>query len=227
MGDKGGSVQGGVQMSEVKGAEEIRRDVKDEEITLEYMKNSIRIISNYVSNIIEELEEEKIKEVIKRILKANRIFVMGAGRSGLVMRAFAMRLMHLGFTTYVVGEIVTPAVKEGDLVVVASGSGETPSILNLAKIAKDIGAELVLFTSNPESSMAKIADIVVTIRGRISHDVMDYMERQLRGDYKSLTPLGTVFEILTLIVLDGMVAELIHLTRQTEEHMRSRHAILE
>jgi 6-phospho-3-hexuloisomerase len=200
---------------------------KEEEITLEYMKNSIRIISNYVSNIIEDLDEERVREVIKRILKANRIFVMGAGRSGLVMRAFAMRLMHLGFTTYVVGEIVTPAVREGDLVIVASGSGETLSVVNLAKIAKDIGAQLVLFTSNPESTMAKIADVVVAIKGRISHEVMDYMERQLRGDYKSLTPLGTVFEILTLIVLDGMVAELIHLTHQTEEHMKSRHAVLE
>ncbi|MBC7110140.1 MAG: hypothetical protein H5T46_03930, partial [Archaeoglobi archaeon] len=61
-------------MSEVRSAEEIPKDVREEDITLEYMKNSIRIISNYVSNIIEELDEEKIREVIKRILRAERIF---------------------------------------------------------------------------------------------------------------------------------------------------------
>jgi 6-phospho-3-hexuloisomerase len=83
-----------------------------------------------------------IIENIEQIIEGNQVFVMGAGRSGLVAKAFAMRLMHLGLSVYVVGETTTPAVLPQDIVIAISGSGETRTITDLGKLAKDIGSIL-------------------------------------------------------------------------------------
>ena len=53
-----------------------------------------------------------------------------------------MRLMHLGFNVYVVGETVTPAVETDDLLIVISGSGETKSINEMSALAKAKGTRL-------------------------------------------------------------------------------------
>jgi 6-phospho 3-hexuloisomerase len=76
-----------------------------------------------------------------------KILVVGAGRSGLVGKAFAMRLMHLGFNIYVMGETITPAFGVGDLVFVISGSGSTTLPLTVAKMAKSLGAKVLAVTS--------------------------------------------------------------------------------
>jgi len=88
---------------------------------------------------------------------------MGAGRSGLVAKAFAMRLMHLGFSSFVVGETITPAMTGNDLMVVFSGSGKTKTVADIAETAKEIGARLALITSNRDSRIGRIADIIVII----------------------------------------------------------------
>ena len=155
-------------------------------------------------------------------------YIDSAGRSGLVARAFAMRLMHLGFSVFVVGEPTTPAVEYGNLLIAISGSGETLSIAGSVKVAKDLGAELVAVTSNPNSTIGSLADIVVVVKGRTKNDIEeDYLERQMRGDYKSLAPLGTMFEITSLVVLDAIIAELMTLTGLSEADLKSRHASLE
>ncbi len=101
---------------------------------------SMKMISVNLSEIIDKLDRKNIKLMIQKILESKRIFLMGAGRSGLVAKAFAMRLMHLGFSVYVVGETTTPAVRPEDVVIAISGSGETHSIADLGKIVKDIGS---------------------------------------------------------------------------------------
>lgn len=166
----------------------------------------------------------------KKQKRVRRLFIMGAGRSGLVARAFAMRLMHLGMTVYVVGETTTPSVQEDDLVVAISGSGETRSIANLGRIAKDIGSMLVTITSNSNSTLGKLSDIVVIIPGRTKEDVKreanEYLERRMRGAY-SLIPLGTSFEISSLVFLDAVIVELMVRLNLTEADLNKMHAILE
>jgi len=114
---------------------------------------SMKMIAVNLSEIIDRLDREAIKSMIQKIMEGERIFLMGAGRSGLVAKAFAMRLMHLGFSVYVVGETTTPAVRPEDVVIAISGSGETHSIADLGKIVKDIGSTLITVTSkkNPHS----------------------------------------------------------------------------
>ncbi|MHC1566391.1 MAG: 6-phospho-3-hexuloisomerase [Candidatus Syntropharchaeia archaeon] len=196
-------------------------------MVVEACEKCIRIVMEHIEEMLEELDREKIKEVIDTILDAEHIFLTGAGRSGLVAKAFAMRLMHLGLNVYVVGETTTPAVKKNDLVIAISGSGSTISTANMGKIAKDIGAKLITITSIPDSVLGKLSDIVLVVKGRKENGGNDYFERRMRGEYKSLAPLGTIFEILTLILLDAIIAELMTITGKSEMDLKERHAVLE
>ncbi len=186
------------------------------------------VISENLSDIDEESTQKFIKALL-RTLGEGKIFVVGAGRSGLVARAFAMRLMHVGFHVYVIGETVTPSVAPGDLVVVVSGSGETKYPLSAAQVAKKAGAHVVAVTSYPESSLGKIADLVVRIGGRVlpKNNSRDYFTRQILGIHEPLTPLGTLFELSTMIYFDALIAELVELLGKSEEDLAKRHATIE
>lgn len=192
----------------------------------------MRLVADHLTQMAEKLDKDAISQLIEELLAADAIFLMGAGRSGLVARAFAMRLMHLGLRVYVVGETTTPAVKGGDLVIAISGSGETNSIANLGKIAKHLGAKVATFTSNPDSTLGKISDIVIPVSGGLYRETpdsqeKDYLERHMMGVYRRLTPLGTLFEISTLVLADAIIAELIARTGTSEEELKARHSTLE
>ncbi|WP_129598139.1 6-phospho-3-hexuloisomerase [Methanohalophilus profundi] len=193
----------------------------------EHLTLSMELMADQIKNIAQRLDRKSIKKTIEYIMGADSIFIMGAGRSGLVGKAFAMRLMHLGFTSYVVGESTTPAVNKNDVVIAISGSGETRSVSDLGRIAKDIGATLITVTSNKDSTLGHISDATLEIHGRSKEDAGGYLERHMRGEYSHLTPLGTSFEISSLVFLDALVAELIFITGASEADLKSRHAKLE
>ncbi len=196
----------------------------------EYVSLLMELMGEHIKKVGRNINKDSVNKLVEDILNANAIFLMGAGRSGLVARAFAMRLMHLGLKVYVVGETTTPAVKRDDLVIAISGSGETRSIVSLARIAKEeIGAKLATITSNPESSLAKLSDTVILVEGKKADEIsdVDYLERRMMGMHTKLTPLGTIFEITSLILLDSVVAELIARTGASEEELKARHSTLE
>ncbi|RNI14085.1 6-phospho-3-hexuloisomerase [Methanohalophilus sp. RSK] len=193
----------------------------------EHLTLSMELMADHIKNIAQRLDTESIKKTIDYIMDAGSIFIMGAGRSGLVGKAFAMRLMHLGFTSYVVGESTTPSVHKNDVIIAISGSGETRSVSDLGRIAKDIGATLITVTSNKDSTLGHISDATLEIQGRSKDDAGGYLERHMRGEYSHLTPLGTSFEISSLVFLDALVAELIFITGASEADLKSRHAKLE
>lgn len=177
---------------------------------MEIMKSSIDAVLENIRNAEDCLEEESIEMFEDIILESKNIFVTGAGRSGLAAKAFAMRLMHLGLSSYVVGETISPAIHKGDCLVIISGSGETNTVVSAGDIAKERGAKVLGVTSYPESRLAKEADCFILVKGRPMQEVDDenYMKRQIHGNYTSLTPLGTAFELTTLVFLDGIVSEL-------------------
>ena len=193
----------------------------------EHLTLSMELMADQIKNIAQRLDRKNIKKTIEYIMGADSIFIMGAGRSGLVGKAFAMRLMHLGFTSYVVGESTTPAVNKNDVVIAISGSGETRSVSDLGRSAKHIGATLRTVTSNKDSTLGHISDATLEIHGRSKEDAGGYLERHMRGEYSHLTPLGTSFEISSLVFLDALVAELIFITGASEADLKSRHAKLE
>jgi len=195
----------------------------------EEVLSSMRLIIENIEEVIDKLDREAIKAMLQKIIDGNQVFVMGAGRSGLVAKAFAMRLMHLGLSVYVVGETTTPAVVPQDIVIAISGSGETRTIADLGKLAKDIGSTLITITSKKDSTLGRISDIAVIIPSKTKNDPdeADYLERHMWGDYKKMPPLGTSFEITALVFLDSVVSQLIMLTGASEAELKSRHTNIE
>lgn len=189
---------------------------------------SMNLIADHIKKVASKLDTGSVTSLVNGIMDSHRIFLMGAGRSGLAARAFAMRLMHLGFNVYVVGETTTPAVQPDDLVIAVSGSGETPSIANLGTIAKKIGSKLAVITSNKDSTLGNNSDIVVIVPGRPKEDIVyeDYHERRMIG-YPQLAPLGTIFEISALVFLDAVISELMVRTGASEAELKKRHTVFE
>ena len=196
---------------------------------MEIMKTSIGAILENIEGAEEFLEEKDIDQFENIIMNAENIFVTGAGRSGLAAKAFAMRLMHLGLSAYVVGETISPAINKNDCIVAVSGSGETNTIVSAATIAKSRGSKVLAVTSYPDSTLGKLADGYLFVKGRTKQEVDDqnYMKRQIHGNYTSLTPLGTAFELTTLVFLDAIVSELMEKMEQTESDLKARHTVLE
>ena len=193
------------------------------------MKTSIKAILDNIESAQEFLDEEAIDKFEDIIIESKNIFVTGAGRSGLAAKAFAMRLMHLGLSAYVVGETISPAIYEDDCIIAISGSGETNTIVSAARIAKNRGSKVLALTSYPESTLGQLADSFILVKGRTKKEVDDenYMKRQIHGNYTSLTPLGTAFELTTLVFLDAIVSELMEKMHQTESDLKARHTVLE
>lgn len=175
------------------------------------------LILNKISGVLNDTDEKLVDKLVGAVDKANRIFITGAGRSGLVSRFFAMRLMHCRYTVYMVGEIVTPSIQAGDLFIVVSGSGGTETLLPLVRKAKSVGAEVAVISMKAKSPMAELADHVVQIGGE-----NEYSFVTVQG-----MPMGTVFELSTLIFLEAVVSKIVHDKGLTEEQMRAIHANLE
>ncbi|WP_405294471.1 6-phospho-3-hexuloisomerase [Methanobrevibacter sp.] len=196
---------------------------------MEIMKTSIKAILDNIESAQDFLDEDSIDKFEDIIIGARNIFVTGAGRSGLAAKAFAMRLMHLGLSAYVVGETISPAIYADDVIVAISGSGETNTIVSAAKIAKNRGSKVLALTSYPDSTLGQLADTFILVKGRTKKEVDDenYMKRQIHGNYTSLTPLGTAFELTTLVFLDAIVSELMEKMHQTESDLKARHTVLE
>jgi len=189
-------------------------------------------IINFIGRSVDLISDDEKNNMIKMLVDAYkreaRILVMGAGRSGLIGRAFAMRLLHIGFHVYILGETIIPRIRENDLVIAISGSGRTRLIVTAAEAAKAVGAKVIAITSYPDSPLAKTADLVVRIPGRtkVSREE-DYFTRQILGIHESLAPLGTLFEVTALVFLDGVIAELMKELGKSEEDLRDQHANIE
>ena len=177
---------------------------------------SVKYIQKKINDILDKVSQENIDKFRDLFFISNRIFVYGAGRSGLAAKAFAIRLVHLGFQTFVIGETITAPVQKGDLVVIISGSGETMPAVMTAEIANNLGAHVVSITAKKKSEIARFANITLYISSSCNEE-----------ERKRYAPLGTLFEASVWILLDGLIADLLDSKNETEEKMRSRHATLE
>ncbi len=173
-----------------------------------------KYIGDRVTSALERVDPTVVARVVTTLSKAPQIFVYGAGRSGIVGRAFAMRLVQAGLRAYVIGESVTPIVRRGDVVVIVSGQGESYSSIQTANIVRREGAELIVLTSRPTSKLAHTASLLVTI------EFPDDPERP------KFAPLGTLFESASLRLTDALIAEVLAARGESELSMRSRHAIM-
>jgi 6-phospho-3-hexuloisomerase len=199
---------------------------------LKWLKAAAEEILSGAEKAMSELDMNRVEKFIQMIMdsRERKIFVVGVGRSGFVGRAFALRLMNLGFNVYFLGETITPAAGEKDLIIAISGSGTTKFALTASSTAKEIGAKVAAVTSYPQSPLGDLADIIVSIGGRTKlgwPKEEEYLARQLLGERENLSPLGSIFENNCMVFLDSLVVELMHRLGKTEDELRRLHATIE
>jgi 6-phospho-3-hexuloisomerase len=185
------------------------------------MNDVIEQVLSEITACVQRVPAESLALAGEMIESAPRIFVAGAGRSGLCMKAFGMRLMHMGKVVHVVGETTTPAIAAGDLLVVGSGSGRTSSLLAMAGQAQKRGAKILLFTTNAASPLAEMSDHHVVI------SAPSYKPYEGGHDLTSVQPLGTLFEQSMLILCDSLILGSMQQTGVNAVQMFERHANLE
>ncbi len=169
---------------------------------------------------LEAVDESEVAALRRAILQARSVFVAGKGRSGLRMQAFAMRLLHLGLTVYVVGESTARGIGKGDLLVIGSGSGQTASLVGYARRARTLQAQVGLITTAASSPIGDQAVCVVCIPAPTP---------KLAGSNMSLSiqPMGSLFEQSLGLVLDIVILQLMDELGMDAEQMFARHANLE
>ena len=176
------------------------------------------VIPGQIAALMSRIRQSEVEKLIQAILKADTIFVAGAGRSMLMIQAFAMRLVHLGMNAFVVGETSTPAIKNSDLLIAASGSGVTRTTLAILEAAKARGALTATITANPAGPIPQVSDIVIEIPWPLT---------KISDADQSPQPPGSLFEQAVLVLGDDMVMRLMRETGTTSEQMRARHTKLE
>lgn len=172
-------------------------------------------------SILYELKNNSDKDISNDLLvmvkESDRIFLTGSGRSGLALKAFAMRLAQLGKNAFFVGETTTPAIKDNDLLIIASSSGETSQLIKYADIAKNIGAKIWLWSTNDSNTIYKKADYVTLLAGK-SKFTTSILTQQ---------PMGSLFEQSVWLYGDLFIINYMNKFNISESALKSRHANLE
>lgn len=158
------------------------------------MTDDLTTVLAEIQGVAEKVDRDQLGGLVDRLLAARRVFVAGEGRSGLMGKAFAMRLMHLGLTVYAMGETITPAVAKGDLVVAISGSGTTSGTVRAAEGAVKAGAVVHAVTTDSASPLASLADAVLVLPAATKY--------RKSGEAPTIQPLSSLFDQLTHIALD-------------------------
>jgi 6-phospho-3-hexuloisomerase len=179
-------------------------------------------ICREVAEAVSGVDESAARRLADAVARARCIFVGGTGRSGYVARCLAVRLTHLGLNVHVVGDATAPKVGQGDLVLVCSGSGRTPSILGYVQEARQAGAKVALITASPRSPAAKQAGVVIHLPAPTRK-----AGKSQGGTPRSIQPMGSLFEQTLLVFADAFVMILADRLHLTYEQMWQRHANLE
>lgn len=178
----------------------------------------IRVILDELETSLRTVDGDAVSDLCRDITQARRIFIAGKGRTGLQMQAFAMRLMHLDLNVHVVGDVTSPALGAGDLLIIGSASGKTPGVLNYARRGRELNAQVTLITAAAESPIHEHTDCV--IRVGIPDAKSDVEEA-------SIQPMGSIFHQALFILLDSLVIQLMAALNIDPEMMHARHANLE
>lgn len=172
-----------------------------------------------IESVLSQVEENQLQEIAVQLQKAKRIFVIGEGRSGLMAKSFAMRLMHLGAAVYVVGETITPSIEDGDLLVAISGSGTTKNVVWTAEKTQYLGCSVVGVTTNPESPLGTTATTILHVPAATKY--------RRENELKTIQPLGSLFDQCAHIIFDTLCLQFSELNQVDHTAAFGRHSNLE
>ncbi|AJO24574.1 6-phospho-3-hexuloisomerase [Weizmannia coagulans] len=183
------------------------------------MNREIEVILNEIQTVFSKIDGEQVEKLADMLASPKSIFVLGEGRSGLMAKSFAMRLMHLGFHVFVVGETITPSIQPGDLLIAVSGSGTTSNVVQAAEKAKKNGVSVVGVTSDPSSRLAQTSDSVVHIPSATKY--------RRPGEIESRQPLSSLFDQSVHLFFDAVCLKIAEQQKSGNEAALSRHSNLE
>lgn len=172
-----------------------------------------------LKRVLEVVDVEQVERFEQALLDAHHVFVTGLGRTGLMARGFAMRLMHLGRRVFHVGDVITPAIRAGDLLVICSRTGRSRVLRHYISIARRAGARVAVVTGDADSAVARGADVVLCL------DDEPALVRE--GGPSVRHPLGSLFEQALLVVLDQIVISLMGQLDLTETDLARIHTTFE
>lgn len=182
---------------------------------MEYTKEIIAEIDTVCSRI----RKDDISVAADMITRANRVLVVGVGRVQISLKAWVKRLRHLDIDINYVGSETEGAVTQGDVLIVASSSGESAVPVKIAEIAKRLGVTIIYIGSNPESRAASLADFIMVIPGKTklgrSHE------------FQSFQPMSTLFEQVLYIIGDVIAYTIMDKKGLSEAALKHNHANLE
>lgn len=180
----------------------------------------------YTDTVLEELAQSLSKlddaacdQAVEQITNADKVFVLGLGRLGLMLKSLAMRLMHMGREVYVVGETITPNYGPADLLIVGSASGGTKQLTQIAEKAKSLGGQVLAITGTPGSHITEIADTTVVVPAP--------SKNQAESEFTSVQPMASLFEQGVLLLGDSLVLALMAKSTKDNAEMFVKHANLE
>jgi len=175
---------------------------------LSKIKNLIKQFLESSNDIISGLDSKVIENFAEQLKKAKRVYTVGVGSLSLLAKGFTTKLTYLGYETYFIGETLMPSPSKNDLLIAISESGEADYTVKAARIAKNLGATVVAITSCPQSTLGKLADLNIEIKWKEKIPKEELKERE--GEL--LTPNSSLFEIVTLMILNAVMSELVNKT---------------
>lgn len=184
------------------------------------MTDLYRAALDELAVVFSRLDPGPVERALEAIAAARRIALYGVGREGLQVKGLAMRLFHLGLDAHVVGDVTTPRVGAGDLLVVSAGPGHFSTVEALLSIARRDGARTLVVTAQPEGACARAADLVLPIPAQTMAD-------DRGGAATSVLPMGSLYEGAQYVLFEVMILQLRDRLRVTADAMRARHTNLE
>ncbi len=184
-----------------------------------------------VGHVLSKTDNAQLESLVDLLMACRRLFVMGAGRSGLVGRFFAMRMMHLGKEVYVAGETNTPRIGEGDLLLLVSASADSPVCENAVSKSLSQGAKVALVTQmRPEAErvLPERVHCCVQLERRANlQERWNYSRQRHAQEPVNPFPMGSLFECSALVMLESLVSMIIVRQQVPEQALVERHTILE
>ncbi len=166
------------------------------------------------------LDRDQFDGFVHEIASAQKIVLYGVGREGLMMRALAMRLYHLGLDAHVVGDMSTPPLGSGDLLIVSAGPGDFSTVRALLGVAQDAGARTACVTAQPDGAVPQASDTVLVIPAQTMAD-------DQAPDPASTLPMGSLFEGAQYLVFEILILHLRDHIGISADAMRAHHTNLE
>lgn len=183
------------------------------------MNRHIEAIIGEIKAALENADCSSKDLLVTGLINSKRVFIAGSGRTGLIIKTFAVRLAHLGINVSPIGDTILPPIKKGDLLLIASASGNGASLTGIAKKALAAGADVFLITASANSVIANLCGNFLTINAPT--------KETLNSNSISAQPMGSLFEQSLLILLDSLVLVLMERLDVTAKEMYNRHANLE